>query len=502
MDTRLIGRPKSFSGQPEEWQSWSIVMRAYAGAISARLLEMMQLVEAQRPEEMVESAMESVEDKQMDNQLYFILAMLLEGRAQDKVGLVGAGQGLLLWKKLTHEYESKALARQAGLLQSILNFRFVEGDMMNSLERFERQVKHYNSATGRTLGDDVMAGIVIRQMGTEGALAQHLILHAGRLDTYEKIRNEIVDIKMAQQHLATPMEIGALMGKSGKGRGQAKGLRNPEEKGKSGKGVERHHGGKGDKQQQVVCYLCGKPGHKASECWSGTTKGKGKGTKNGGTNSSSKGQRFFEGNCGFCGKYGHMKRDCRKLQASKGGKPAHSLEAGGSAQGREQSNAVNEPAAEPTFLSCLDLCALEVGKESSKSVRIGVDSCAGVSVWPENLHPKKMIQTPESKSGLCYQGAGSQHEVRDLGARTYFLETPAGIHGINVRVANVRKPLLSVGDLNDHGFSVHFIAGGPAYMEKTTTKQRINLQRRNNVFELNATVHMEQPGFQRQGVDL
>eukprot|EP00971_Amphidinium_carterae_P338704 6476182-Amphidinium_carterae.1 len=30
IDTRLLGRPKTFSGKDEDWSQWAVVMRAYA----------------------------------------------------------------------------------------------------------------------------------------------------------------------------------------------------------------------------------------------------------------------------------------------------------------------------------------------------------------------------------------------------------------------------------------------------------------------------------------
>ena len=38
VDTRLLGRPDRFNGHEDSWRAWSVVMRAYAGAISTRLL--------------------------------------------------------------------------------------------------------------------------------------------------------------------------------------------------------------------------------------------------------------------------------------------------------------------------------------------------------------------------------------------------------------------------------------------------------------------------------
>ena len=37
VDTRLLNKPGIFSGANDQWQDWSFVFKAYAGAISATL---------------------------------------------------------------------------------------------------------------------------------------------------------------------------------------------------------------------------------------------------------------------------------------------------------------------------------------------------------------------------------------------------------------------------------------------------------------------------------
>ena len=61
---------------------------------------------------------------------------------------------------------------------------------------------------------------------------------------------------------------------------------------------------------------------------------------------------------------------------------------------------------------------------------------------------------------------------------------------MRVHVCNVRKPLLSVADMNDMGLDVHFFAdrekGAMAVRPGESAGIRIN--RVNNVFEIDATV--------------
>ena len=116
-------------------------------------------------------------------------------------------------------------------------------------------------------------------------------------------------------------------------------------------------------------------------------------------------------------------------------------------------------------LNSLHLCSIECGEIGSFSndriVKIGVDSGAGVTVWPKDLcddYPLKA--TPESRAGLEYVPAGKgSRGIVDLGERTYDLTDTSGQNlSMKVHVCDVRKPLLSVAEMNDMGLDVHFYA--------------------------------------------
>ena len=46
IDTRVLGKPESFSGEPGTWRDWSTVFRAYASACDPRMQQAMERAEA------------------------------------------------------------------------------------------------------------------------------------------------------------------------------------------------------------------------------------------------------------------------------------------------------------------------------------------------------------------------------------------------------------------------------------------------------------------------
>ena len=138
-------------------------------------------------------------------------------------------------------------------------------------------------------------------------IERHLLLNKGRLTTYAQMKSEIdlvIESSLGSKAPISrpgaasssdsgpaPMDVDSLTkvinslvkGKGSGGKGKSK-----------GKGKDKGSGGKGSTSKDIVCFNCGKAGHKAAECWSkkedGSNKGSSKGSKGGGKKGKSKGK--------------------------------------------------------------------------------------------------------------------------------------------------------------------------------------------------------------------
>ena len=136
-----------------------------------------------------------------------------------------------------------------------------------------------------------------------------------------------------------------------------------------------------------------------------------------------------------------------------------------------------------------------------RTVRIGVDSGAELTVWPEKLFPEVPIEpNEESKAGVKYWAPGDidQPTIPDLGCRSYDLLVGGEPRSVKPHVAPVRKPLLAVCDLNDKGHDVHFMHDRRAWAEHHVTKQITKFERVGGRYEIVAeAVNLSRPA--RQG---
>ena len=499
VDTRLLSKPEAFTGKDTDWPQFALLTRAYVGAISPRMFELLR--RAENPEESLDRVDLDPGDELLDSQLYYVLTMLIKGSALDKVTLVEYGEGLHLWRLLVQEYEPQWRSRNMALHQAIRNYQLSD-DVILSLDGFERLLRQYQTATKKEIDDETKFSIILSSLSRNSSnqkhadLAEHLILNSHRLETYSEMKREIREILGTKKYLHKDVEVNAV----GKGKGKSS-------KGKVGKGKAVE--GKVTVRFTGECFVCGKKGHKQSECWQRPSAGKpsGKAGQGTGTGQSSTPTSSFQGTCDYCGVRGHKKSECRKMkadQAAKAGEQSRKRPRTDISQLEAQLQdltlqvrALNHDA-RPGDVSGLSISSLGCSgrSDSEGRVSLGLDSGAEVTVWPPDLYPQVITQeNASSRKGIKYFGPGdTKHPtLPDLGSRRYELDIGGVKRFANVHVAPVRKPLLALCDLEDHGHDIFFV-GGKRWAKHRVSGEVIPIQRRGGKYEIDATVVLPSPG--------
>ena len=81
VDTRSIGKPDSFKGDPKEYADWSFVFKAYMSCISTRYIELFERIESSRVP--MPNRLLGENDRALSTQMYYVLAMLVKNRPLD-----------------------------------------------------------------------------------------------------------------------------------------------------------------------------------------------------------------------------------------------------------------------------------------------------------------------------------------------------------------------------------------------------------------------------------
>ena len=166
-------------------------------------------------------------EERLSTQLYYVLVMLLRGRALDVAYNVGVGEGLETYRKLYETYHPRVASRYVGSLSIILSTRFSSHDLKAELETFDKTVRRYETETGKRIDDELLLGIVVDGL-QDGSVREHVIRKASRLRTYEQVRRELLEISRTNrvlQQIGAPINIGAMPKGKGDGRGKGKGFK-------------------------------------------------------------------------------------------------------------------------------------------------------------------------------------------------------------------------------------------------------------------------------------
>ena len=296
-------------------------------------------------------------------------------------------------------------------------------------------------------------------------LERHCQLQRSRLDTYQKLREEVVlyaeargyvapklgQVSKAREDRDDPMDVG--------GFGQWKGRDSPKGKGKNHTGTGKGKGtGKGGKdgakssgrsntpKTQNQCWNCGKTGHQYKDCWRWPQ-------QQNQVHSTSPGK----GN------------DAKGKSGKGGGKKGKSKDAGALAWNQQPSSAASSVASSTSrtetsttvgtvdAVECtsLDLYATALTQQEivkPRWIAFNVDTGAGGTVWPLNAdYACKKISGP---GGRNYKTATGEM-VEGQGRFSVRCQSIWGhqLHMTGEKTA-VHKPLLSAGDVTDKGHAL------------------------------------------------
>ena len=125
-----------------------------------------------------------------------------------------------------------------------------------------------------------------------------------------------------------------------------------------------------------------------------------------------------------------------------------------------------------------------------RTVRVGIDSGAGVAVWPTQLCDDYPTQeTGDSRKGVSYASAGDGEDpIKNEEERVVKMKIDGQGRVIRAQVARVRKPLLAVGEMCDAGHDLHHLRSGEAYAVRSRTGAIAKFARQKGVYEVEADV--------------
>ena len=156
VDTKLLTKPRRFSGKEGERSAWTFKMLAYVGALDGEMLAVLTAASSEATVTNMANNRLHLAGQERSRQLYYILILLLEGPALQIVKSVPTGEGCRVWRVLQERCEPAMPSRRAGLLQEIIGYRFSPDQIEAAIAEFEYKVSKYaglvNNPSGRFTG--------------------------------------------------------------------------------------------------------------------------------------------------------------------------------------------------------------------------------------------------------------------------------------------------------------------------------------------------------------
>ena len=263
VDTKGLGKPPPLKNTEGEFVSWArrtenFVVSVHPGARDvltwAVERESATVAEANAATEVV-MPLDTL--RMLADQLYTVLMTLVEGESFDILVGSGSGEGLEAWRRLHKRWDPLTTGRARGLLREILSpgrAKLVE--LQGAVERLEDLMRRYTqrrdarNGQRHTLAEDIRMAALEALLPEE--LERHCQLQRSRLDTYQKLREEVVlyaeargyvapklgQVSKAREDRDDPMDVG--------GFGQWKGRNSSKGKGKNPTGTGK---GKGSRKR-------------------------------------------------------------------------------------------------------------------------------------------------------------------------------------------------------------------------------------------------------------
>ena len=129
------------------------------------------------------------------------------------------GEGAEAWKVFSEHYEPKTATRYVGMLRQILLYDFGElTQLIDRIEQFRHLVRKYQEQSRESVTDNVRQAVF--QAGIkDAAIRDHLALHAGRLNSFDKMATEVSTVaRTRSENDVVPMDVSVIKRKGGKGK--------------------------------------------------------------------------------------------------------------------------------------------------------------------------------------------------------------------------------------------------------------------------------------------
>ena len=446
---KLAAKPVQYDNDEKTWLEFRFKLENYLTLADERYVALLLNAESQPVANLPTGTEEpSVTIRTLSHTLYALLATLTMGRSLRLVQRVPNRNGFEAWRQMAAENAPKTAGRRFAMLQAVL-----QPGMSDNPARFEETWKSWEHQTdihenlsSTKLDDDVKISVVWRECRQK--LRDHLLVNSQQFESnYNKLRAIIQAYLNANKtwivndfRETVPMDVDYIGKSKGKGKSKSnsKGKSKDRNQGK-GKGKINSKGkGKGKPSNDKECYVCGKRGHLARDCWSRANHDKM-------VNEAEVEDPNAEPDEEYVYTIDH---EVNVVNLTQSGCEVNKIKEKKTA--REWDPRTQEQTAREWDPRTQEQTAREWDPRTHESL-VMVDSGASVNVCPKWFGNSKLEQSDDA---TCLRGANGK-PLQEYGKRQIWLKICGQTIRYDFHVVDVTKPILSVSCLCENGAETH-----------------------------------------------
>ena len=177
--SRLLGRPKCFSGREDEWHDWSLKFGAIAATLSDHVSVWMSGA-LQHTAEITWDQAGEASALIFARQMYTFVIHLCEGRALAIVRGAPDHNGLEAWRQLRKWYQPKTRSSCLALLNEILGRDLgTKEQFLQRMKDWENATLEYNRTASAPLQEEVLVAVLISRSPKEVRTYLHVQVREG-----------------------------------------------------------------------------------------------------------------------------------------------------------------------------------------------------------------------------------------------------------------------------------------------------------------------------------
>ena len=476
---KLAAKPVQYDNDEKTWLEFRFKLENYLTLVDERYVGLLLDAESQPVANLPTGTEESaVTIRTLSHTLYALLATLTTGRSLRLVQRVPNRNGFEVWRQMAAENAPKTAGRRFAMLQAVLQPGMSDnpGKFEETWKSWEHQMDIYENLSSTKLDDDVKISVVLRECPQK--LRDHLLVNSQQFESnYDRLRAIIQAFLNTNKtwivndfRETVPMDVDYIGKSKGKGKskskskGKSKGKSGNNSKGKSkGKSKDRNQGkgkgkinskgkGKGKPSNDKECYVCGKKGHLARDCWSRANHDKMVNEVEVEDPNAEPDEEYVytidhEVNVVDLSQSGCEVNNIKEKKTARVWDPRTQEQ---TAREWDHPRTQEQTAREWDHPRTQEQTAREWDPKTHESL-VMVDSGASVNVCPKWFGNTKLEQSDDA---TCLRGANGK-PLQEYGKRRICLKICGQTKQYDFHVVDVTKPILSASCLCEHGAETH-----------------------------------------------